>query len=295
MIDWCGGCAGAARAAPPMGPKWDETVKILPTLLFAALVFGMGSAAMADEVILKNGRVIEGDVVELPDKIRIRVEQGALTIQRDQVERVILKESWLSIYREKEVEVEDGSAGDHYRLGIWCRARFLARSAEAQLRLAIQKDPDHAGAHRALGHVFRDGEWMTKEEDLIRRGYTRYERRWISPEEQERLAAALEEEAEAEEPEVVYDEPFYYYDPYAYYDPYYRSVTFIRPGGGRGSACGPTIMFAPTLVLRPNCPPVPCPTLVVPGFPPQAVSLPNSPACAPAPQAPAVQAAAVSN
>src|SRR5690606_1888697 len=40
--------------------------------------------------------------------------------------------------------------------------------------------PDHEAAHRALEHVQENGEWMTRDEQMARRGYTKYRGRYVT-------------------------------------------------------------------------------------------------------------------
>lgn len=212
------------------------------------LVLAAGSAASGDDVFLKNGNWLRGSVVEVPGGIRIRIEQGSMTIPKDQIERVEKRINWLDIYREKEAEVADGDADGHYRLGLWCREHGLPRSARLQFHLTIREDPDHAGARSALGYVLRDGVWMTKEEVLIARGYVRRGSRWISPEALEREKEDLEKRRPMEEPPPAPD-----------WVETGTPVWGYIPRGGRGGPprCRtPVVMYTPTLVV-PRYPPAP--------------------------------------
>jgi hypothetical protein len=202
-------------------------------------------AALGDDVFLKNGQVIYGEVQETPEAYRIKVEHGAITIEKKRVLRIEKKISAMEVYRSRAEKMGEGTADDHYRLATWCEARNLPRTARKEYHRAIRKDPDHVGARTALGYLRIDGKWMTREEHLLSRGYVHDGKRWISPADQRR------EEPEPP-PAPQPPEARIQIDVHVGYGPGYGAV-YTYGGRRRGHRPGgPYIMYSPTLIVPAN-------------------------------------------
>ena len=273
---------------------------VILAVLASAVSMSSAAGARADDVFLENGRVISGEVETLEGIYRIRVENGVLTLRKDQVRRVEKKTSNYEIYQGKAQRIADGTAREHHLLGLWCDSQNLRRSAKKEYRLALEKDADHLGARTALGYLRIDGDWYTEEEYMLSRGFVREGSRWVSPE--ERQARAERERATAErrwaEEEAFYrqyagpgnldpgvSDPTREVEQPAHVAPRRRR----RRGRGRGTLGGPVIMYTPTLVVRPNGPSQRCRPLVAPPIPvghDGSVCPPNPPASPARPGAP---------
>ena len=70
---------------------------------------------------------------------------------------------------------------------------------QAHFRRVIELDPNHAEARRTLGYSQVDGQWVTYDEVMIKRGYVRHNGKWMLPQEieiaenKQKLEAAQQE------------------------------------------------------------------------------------------------------
>lgn len=156
-------------------------------LLFAALAF-------ADEVHLRDGRVIEGKVSEEGDIIRVQGEHGSVSFRRDQVASISHGPTHREEYASRLAALADDDADGHFQLASWCESVGLSRERDAQLARTLEIDPQHEGANQVLGRVKWQGKWMTAEEAADAQGLVNWGGTWI-PREEKRLRDAMVEAA----------------------------------------------------------------------------------------------------
>ncbi|MCY3021857.1 MAG: hypothetical protein NTW87_22840 [Planctomycetota bacterium] len=160
-----------ARYAAPLG------CAVAALLLNAALA--------ADTVTLTNGQTVEGEVVrnepEEPDVIvataagfvgvarkdikELKVDQAAraeLARRREKVEKASSADELVIAPRagEGRTGAAAESARTHFELYEWAAAQRLNGAAREELAATLAAAPGHEGAHKALGHVLRDGKWV---------------------------------------------------------------------------------------------------------------------------------------
>ena len=56
------------------------------TLLFAVVL--SSTATFADRVHLKDGRVLEGEVIDKGDQVEIKLKLGSTTVRKDEIARI---------------------------------------------------------------------------------------------------------------------------------------------------------------------------------------------------------------
>ncbi len=183
--------------------------RLLAPLALAALLCATAGAS-ADEIVLKNGRTLEGEVTESGDLVVFRRPGLSMEIRRDEVAEIRKAPTAKEQYAKKAAELDaadaaaskaagagvaKGDAEARHRLGLWCAAKGLKEEAAAQQRRAVDLDPDHAGARRALGFVKTDSGWRPEEEVMKERGLVRTEGGWVTKEEAESLAKGGEPSA----------------------------------------------------------------------------------------------------
>jgi len=136
----------------------------------ALALLALAAAAAADEVKTKDGRVLEGKVLEDgAEGVKLRLRFGGeITVARADVASVEKKD--------------------------------LPEEVVAKRRAAL--DPGHAGANEVRGNVLYDGKWMkpadrdrlaaAKEKtEKTRQGLVEYKGRWVTPEEKDALERGL--------------------------------------------------------------------------------------------------------
>ncbi len=155
-------------------------------LIFVAAL-AAASLASADVVHLKNGGSLEGQIVEEGDAVIIKLPVGEVRVSREAVERIEKKPGALEEYHKRAAAIKDDDPEAHYRLGVWALSVGLKRQAEEEFKKTIALEPDHAAAHKALGHRLVNGVWMSEDDQMRARGLVKYKGEWMTPEAAARL------------------------------------------------------------------------------------------------------------
>jgi hypothetical protein len=154
-------------------------------------------AADADEVVLRGGGVIRGEVVaDGRDAVVIEVGPGRVTVPRSRIERVVAGTSDLATFRQRAAGLAPEDTRGWLGLARWAEDRDLLTQAREAFARAAAADPGSAEAQQGLGRVLVDGRWLGEDAANRARGLVEFEGRWVTPAEQ---AALLEAQAAAVE------------------------------------------------------------------------------------------------
>jgi hypothetical protein len=168
-----------------------------PILL--ALVLGLPALAAGDEVFLRSGGKVSGQVVsEDGGSVVLDVGPGRVAVPASSVLRIERGRTPLILYRERAARLAPDDAQGWLALGLWAQERDLVTRAREAFERVLQLDPDNAAANAALGRVQLEGRWMRLEDAYRERGYVHYEGEWMTPAEQEARVRARAAETEAE-------------------------------------------------------------------------------------------------
>lgn len=212
-------------------------------LLAAAIVLGLAALALGDVVHFKNGGSIEGKVVPTDTGVTVKLPAGEVHISKDAIARIEQKPTALDEYEKRAAKLKQDDAEAHYKLGLWAQGLGLKPQAKTHLLRAVALEPDHAAAHKALGHRLVNGKWMSEDEEMKARGLVKFDGQWMPPEaaaklktlkaelevaREKRLAAEAElkrvqEQAKAAANAPAADMPVYGPNPY---DQYYSTRQF---------------------------------------------------------------------
>jgi len=77
-----------------------------------------------------------------------------------------------------------------YQLGLWAKTNNLPADALVLFQEAINVNPDHEFARRALGYQFYSGKWRTPIEVKIAMGLIEFEGDWMTPQAKEAIIAS---------------------------------------------------------------------------------------------------------
>ncbi len=134
--------------------------------VFAVLLVSLPAESRADVVHLKDGRKIEGKIVEETRAIVVLETRfgGKRRIQQDSILRIERKKTAYEEYESRVKRLRDDDAEGWFELGTWCKEAGLAVESVEALNKVIEMDSEHAGAREALGYVNRDGRWLTPAE-----------------------------------------------------------------------------------------------------------------------------------
>jgi len=159
-----------------------------------------GPAAWADQVFLRGGGSIHGEVVRRTESsVVMEVGPGRMTLPMSRVDRIVATTSDLSIYRERAARLAPGDLAGWLGLARWADGRDLLTQAREAYERIVAVDPENAAANAALGRVRLAGRWVTAEESYRARGYVELDGGWVTPEERSAVLAERAAEARARE------------------------------------------------------------------------------------------------
>jgi hypothetical protein len=136
--------------------------------LVLALAPGAG-AARADVFTLKDGSVVEGEVLrefrdegDRPDRWEVRTLRGIRTVASGEVRaRRDGGGPWpWREFEDKYAFIDPRDPAENAALGAWARERGLESEAVRAFRRALEADPEHLRARTALGYQKVDGRWV---------------------------------------------------------------------------------------------------------------------------------------
>ncbi len=258
------------RTSPLLVHSLSLTSLLAVTLLAGAL------PAAADDILLDNGRRLEGTATFLDDgRVEIRAAFGTLVLPASRIARIQDKTSLEEAVAIARTRLDAGDAEGLYQIALWCQEQGASTLARRLFEDTLAIDPHHAGSRRALGYRLAEGRWVTDAEYHALRGEVQFRGAWVSAAERDRVLAwetaqAVAEverrRAEARVAEVAAIEArlvlaqeraaessFYGYDPYGYVLPV--------PGGVYAPIPGRPPHFKPP--VRPHQPDPP-PTIDIP-------------------------------
>ncbi len=138
---------------------------LLAAGLLAALAGSAPLPARADTVTLRNGKTVEGLVLEeTPERLVLRTPAGSQTLARATVASVAPSADPQKDFDRYFALLGKKDAQGAFLLGDWARRRGFEAGKRRGLERALAIDPDHARAREALGFVRVDGSWMTREQ-----------------------------------------------------------------------------------------------------------------------------------
>jgi hypothetical protein len=170
---------------------------------FATVLLALSAAASADTIVCRDGRKIEGRILEETDEyVKLAVKHGAVTVKRGQIEKIERGATTVEVYEAKRARIVAGELGTHLHawqatldLAKWCAEHKLEKEARIEYGRAVELNPDCEEARIALKHVKVDGAWMTFEDACRLRGLVEFDGVWMTPEEAKLKAALKEQEA----------------------------------------------------------------------------------------------------
>lgn len=146
--------------------------------------------ASADLVRLRSGGEVRGQLraghTRDPQVVIDTLTGGVVVVDRSEVEFTTIRSREVEEY-ETRAKAAANTVEARWELAEWCRRNRLRSQRAEQLEQLLLLDPDHAEAHKALGHVQFRGEWMTREAQMEQRGYVLHQGRYVTQQEYEQL------------------------------------------------------------------------------------------------------------
>jgi hypothetical protein len=173
---------------------------LLPCLCVSGALLAslfVARAARADVLELKDGRFVEGVVMQDGDALLVLSRFGVSEIPAsDVVARTTCKAADLQV-KEALARLAPEDTANRLRLATWIGGLGREDEAHAIAEEILALDPEHAGAHALLGHVRHQGTWVHPDEARRAEGLERHGDAWYTPDEWRNLGAAERQAAEA--------------------------------------------------------------------------------------------------
>lgn len=128
--------------------------------LSGCLIAALATAAAADKLVLTDGRVFTGIVSVESDTVQITVPYGTLRFVKTMVERIEIMDTPEQEFRKKLANTALDDPNAVYDLAQWAGGNTLARQAADLYALILKLDANHAGTHKALGHIRIGKSWL---------------------------------------------------------------------------------------------------------------------------------------
>jgi hypothetical protein len=172
-------------------PRDVQPLRVMNTVRTLLIALSLASAALADEVVLRNGSSISGVVREDGDRVVVEMDYGSMTFKKIDVKAIHRGEDLVSQFQEKAKAATDVKS--LMELASWARDKGLAGRAQDLYRKVIALDGDQAEARKALGYEKVNGLWLSGDELMTAHGFVKVGGRWMNKDSADRL---LEQEAQ---------------------------------------------------------------------------------------------------
>ena len=166
---------------------------------WACLLVCVGLPAHADEVVLKGGRSLFGEVVgRTATTVTIEIAPGRVTFPLSAVDHISSGPSALGAFRERSQRLAQDDAAGWLALALWARDHGLATQANEAFERVTAIDPANATAQQALGRVRVGDQWMAREDGYRAQGLVELQGEWLTPQERDARLVQARTEAEIE-------------------------------------------------------------------------------------------------
>ena len=160
-----------------------------------ALSLALASAALADEVVLKNGSAFSGVVREAGDRVVVEMDFGTMSFKKVDVRSISRGNDPYSEYETRSKAATDVKG--LLELAAWAREKGLGTKATDLYRKILTLDGDQADARKALGYEKLGGQWLAGDDLMVARGFVKVNGRWLTRDTAERKLE-LDEQARQE-------------------------------------------------------------------------------------------------
>ena len=131
-------------------------------VLTAVLAAGLTTVALADEVMLKNGRTLVGIARTEGPRVVVETRLGDIGFPKEEVRSIVPGQTPIHEYQERLQALGDSpQAADTFALAMWAHDQGLVRYVNGLLQKTIDLEPNHAEARKLLGFVKYGDCWVT--------------------------------------------------------------------------------------------------------------------------------------
>jgi len=158
---------------------------VMKSVKTLAILLSLASAALADELVLRNGSVFNGIVREEGDRVTVEMDFGSMSFKKIDVRSITRGLDPMTEYDTKLKAATDIKG--MVDVAAWAREKGLGTRATELYRKILTLDPDQADARKALGYEKVNGVWLAGDDLMVARGYVKVNSRWLTKETAELL------------------------------------------------------------------------------------------------------------
>lgn len=174
-------------------------MKTMKYLGWLAMLSFATSVAHADIVHLKDGRKIEGEVIEkTADKVVVKTKYGTQNFKPSEVDRVEAKNTPEQELAARRAKIDATKPDELFSLYEYAKEQKLTTKAKDLLREIVKLDPNHEAARKELGQVKVKDKWVNEadakklmkadeEAEMKAKGLVQHKGKWVTADEKERL------------------------------------------------------------------------------------------------------------
>jgi hypothetical protein len=157
-------------------------------LFIAALLAGclsLTAPAWGDVIELSSGGHLEGKVLPADESNRTTstielAAGGRVTVPRTQIVKIDPVSDIEAQYN-KLARSSPDTVESHWKLAEFCREQKLLDQRRRHLERILELDPNHKDARAALGYRQKNGQWMSRDDEMSSRGLVMYQGNWLAP------------------------------------------------------------------------------------------------------------------
>ncbi|MCX7702980.1 MAG: hypothetical protein N2234_02610 [Planctomycetota bacterium] len=140
----------------------------------------------ADEVVLKDGSTLRGDIREDGEHFVVMGRFGKVTVKKSDIARIRAGEDKRIKYAEYERRASEQDMRAQIRLAELAREEGLREEEIFHLFVALKSAPEDVKLLHRLGFLWVDGRWRSEKRLYREDGWRFVNGKWLSPEETER-------------------------------------------------------------------------------------------------------------
>ncbi len=130
-------------------------------VVVAILVLFLSAELSADTLYLKSGKTYEGKLLsDSGGIVKWKTSFGVLEFPKDQVDRIEKGLTKSDEYKSRLAKLEDDDLLGRLELVRWCSEQKLFSQKKKLLRAILKACPDHPGARKESGQIWRGGKWV---------------------------------------------------------------------------------------------------------------------------------------
>ena len=160
--------------------------RALPFVLIVA--FLSAGVGQGDEILLKGGGRVEGDVISKGDsQLVLQTAYGNVTFELADISEINYSSALERDIRNQLKALSPSDTAGMLSLASQASAANLSDLSRSIYTQIIAVNPDEKAARRALGYIQFEGEWITQREKNLNPGLVPYRGRWVAPAERDQL------------------------------------------------------------------------------------------------------------